>query len=73
MDDRKRSFAKERDYRIAEGLFESALEACKRLCSEDRQSLLRKVEKQWSRHKPPTQPKQYKTVEIISVEIEQSS
>jgi hypothetical protein len=67
----ERSFARERDYRIAEGLFESALEACKRLSSGDRQSLLRKVEKHWSRHKPPAQPKQYKTVEIIGIEIKQ--
>jgi hypothetical protein len=37
MDDRKRSFAKERDYRIAAGLFESAFEAYKHLSSEDRQ------------------------------------
>jgi hypothetical protein len=72
MDDRKRSCGKERDYRIAAGLFESAFEACKRLSSEDRQSLLRKIEKQWSRHKPPAEPKQYKTVEIIGIEIKQS-
>jgi hypothetical protein len=72
MDDCKRSFAKERDYRIAAGLFESAFEACKRLSSEDRQSLLRKIEKQWSRHTPTAQPKQYKTVEIIGIEIKQS-
>jgi hypothetical protein len=72
MDDCQRSFAKERDYRIAVGLFDSAFEACKRLSSEDRQSLLRKIEKQWSRHKPPTQPQQYKTVEIIGIEIKQS-
>jgi hypothetical protein len=72
MDDRKQSFAKMRDYRIAAGLFESAFEACKRLSSEDRQSLLRKIEKQWSRRQPPAQPKQYKTVEIIGIEIKQS-
>jgi hypothetical protein len=47
MDERKRSFAKERDYRIAAGLFESALEACKRLSSEDQQSLLT-IEKVWA-------------------------
>ena len=72
MDDRKRSFAKERDYRIAAGLFESAFEACKRLSSEDRHSLLRKIEKQWSRHTPAAEPKQYKAVEIVSIEIKQS-
>jgi hypothetical protein len=72
MDDCKRSFAKERDYRIAAGLFEAALEACKCLSSEDQQSLLRKIEKQWSRHTPTAQPKQYKTVEIIGIEIKQS-
>jgi hypothetical protein len=72
MDERRRSFAKERDYRIAAGLFESALKVCKRLSSEDQQSLLRKMEKQWSRHKPPAQPQQYKTVEIIGIEIKQS-
>jgi hypothetical protein len=72
MDERKRSFAKERDYRIAAGLLESALKVCKRLSSEDQQSLLRKMEKQWSRHKPPAQPQQYKTVEIIGIEIKQS-
>ena len=64
MDDCKQSFAKMRDYRIAAGLFESAFEACKRLSSEDRQSLLTKIEKQCSRHPPTAQPKQYKTVEI---------
>jgi hypothetical protein len=72
MDEGKRSFAKERDYRIAAGLFEAAFEACKHLSSEDRQSLLRKIEKQWSRQKPPAQPQQYKTVEIIGIEIKQS-
>jgi hypothetical protein len=72
MDDRKRSFAKERDYRIAAGLFESAFEACKRLSSEDQQLLLRKIEKRWSRRQPTAQPKQYKTVEIIGIEIKQS-
>ena len=72
MDDRKQSFAKMRDYRIAAGLFESAFEACKRLSSEDRQSLLKKIEKQWSRHAPTAQPKQSKTVEIIGIEIKQS-
>jgi hypothetical protein len=72
MDDCKRSFAKERDYRIAASLFESAFEACKRLSSEDRQSLLRKIEKQWSRHTPIAQSKQYKAVEIVSIEIKQS-
>jgi len=46
------SFAKMRDYRIAEGLFESAFEACRRLSSEDQQLLLRKTEKQWSRRVP---------------------
>ena len=50
----------------------SALEACKRLSSEDQQSLLTKIEKQWSRHKPLAQPQQYKTVEIIGIEIKQS-
>ena len=69
MDERKRSFAKERDYRIAAGLVESALEACKRLSSEDQQSLLRKMEKQWSRHKPLAQPQQYKTVEIMVLRL----
>ena len=73
MDDRKQSFAKMRDYRIAAGLFKSAFEACKRLSSEDRQSLLTKIEKQCSRHPPTAQPKQYKTVEIIGIEIKQSS
>jgi hypothetical protein len=72
MDERKRSFAKERDYRIAAGLLESALEACKRLSSEDQRSLLTKIEKRWSRHKPLAQPQQYKTVEIIGIEIKQS-
>jgi hypothetical protein len=72
MDDRKRSFAKERDYRIAAGLFESALEACKRLSSEDQQSLLTKIEQRWSRRPPTAQLKQYKAVEIIGIEIKQS-
>jgi hypothetical protein len=72
MHDRKRSSAKERDYRIAAGLFEAAFEACKYLSSEDRQSLLRKIEKQWSRHTPTAQPKQSKTVQIIGIEIKQS-
>jgi hypothetical protein len=72
MDDRERSSVKERDYRIAAGLFEAAIEACKYLSSEDRQSLLRKIEKQWSRHKPTAQPKQNKTVQIIAIEIKQS-
>jgi hypothetical protein len=71
MDDRKRSFTKERDYRIAAGLFESALEACKRLSSEDQQSLLAKIEQRWSRRPPTAQPKRYKTVEIIGIEIKQ--
>jgi hypothetical protein len=72
MEGRKRSFAKERDYRIAAGLFESALEACKHLSSEDQQSLLRKIEKQWSGYTPTAQPKQIKTIEIIGIEIKQS-
>ena len=72
MDERKRLFAKERDYRIAAGLFKPALEACKRLSWEDQQSLLTKIEKQWSRHKPLAESQQYKTVEIIGIEIKQS-
>ena len=72
MDDRKRSFAKVRDYRIAAGLFESAFEACKRLSSEDQELLLRKIEKQCCRQRPTVQPKQCKTVEIIGIEIKQS-
>jgi hypothetical protein len=31
-----------------------------------------KIEKQWSRRQPTAQPKQYKTVEIIGIEIKQS-
>ena len=73
MADRKRSFAKSRDYLIAAGLFKSAFEACKRLSSEDQELLLRKIEKQWSRCLPTVQPKQYKAVEIIGIEIKQSS
>ena len=73
MADRERSFAKSRDYLIAAGLFESAFEACKRLSSEDQELLLRKIEKQWSRCLPTVQPKQYKAVEIIGIEIKQSS
>ena len=72
MDDCKRTFVKERDYRIAAGLFDSAFEACERLSSDDQQSLLRKIEKHCSRHPTTTQPKQYKTVEIIGIEIKQS-
>ena len=73
MADRKRSFAKSRDYLIAAGLFKSPFEACKRLSSEDQELLLRKIEKQWSRRLPTIQPKQYKAVEIIGIEIKQSS
>ena len=72
MGDRKRSVAEMRDYRIAAGLFKSAFEACKRLCSEDQELLLRKIEKQWSRRLPTVQPKQYKAVKIIGIEIKQS-
>ena len=72
MGDRKRSFAKTRDYQIAAGLFEFAFEACKRLSSEDQEWLLRKIEKQCSRRLPTVQPKQYKAVEIIGIEIKQS-
>ena len=72
MGDRKRSFAEMRNYRIAAGLFESAFEACKRLSSEDQELLLRKIEKQRSRRLPTAQPKQYKAVKIIGIEIKQS-
>ena len=72
MADRKRSSAKTRDYLIAAGLFESAFEACKRLSSEDQELLLRKIEKQWLRRLQTVQPKQYKAVEIIGIEIKQS-
>ncbi len=61
---------KERDYRMA-GLLGPLQTTTNALFAEE-QSLLRKTEKQWSRYKPPAQPQQYKTVEIIGIEIKKS-
>jgi hypothetical protein len=73
MDDRKRSFAKERYYRIAAGLFESAFEACKRLSSDDQQSLSRKIEKQWSGHAAKAAKKAVKKTKKYDKDVDRVS
>jgi hypothetical protein len=71
-DGSRRSFVKAQDYRIAQGLFDSAFSACKRLSPEDQQSLLSKIEKQSSRRIKAAQRKEHKTVRIIGITISES-
>jgi hypothetical protein len=70
MDDRKRSFAEQLDYRIARRRFESAFEACEKLTDVDRELLLREFVERVSKRLGQTQPDEQKAVKVIGVKIE---
>jgi hypothetical protein len=70
MDDRKRSFAEQLDYRIARRRFESAFEACEKLADVDRQLLLKEIAERASKHLRQTQPDEQKAVKVIGIKVE---
>ena len=72
MDDHKRDFSEELDYRIALRRFESAFEACQRLPDEDRESLLRDIARQILEQLPNDLPREQRPVQVIGVEIKNS-
>ena len=72
MDDRKRSFAEQLDYRIAVRLFESAFEACERLPDQDQRILLEEIAKRASQKVGPAEEQRAKAIQILGIEIDTS-
>lgn len=70
MDDRKRSFAEQLDYRIAVRLFESAFDACQRLPDQDQRLLLWEIAKRASQKAGPAEEQKAKAVQILGIEID---
>ena len=72
MDDRKRSFAEQLDYRIAVRLFELAFEACARLPDQDQRILLDEIAKRSSQKVGPAEEQKAKAIQIVGIEIDSS-
>jgi hypothetical protein len=69
MDDSKRSFREDLEYRIAVRLFESAFEACSRLPANDRDALLKDIAKRVLENLPQAISEEQKSIKIIGIEI----
>jgi len=72
MDDHKRDFSEELDYRIALRRFESAFEACQRLPDEDRESLLRDIARKILQQVPSDLPREQRAIQVLGVQIKDS-